>query len=246
MIAMLGMYDMPPLHDANDRLWQAIRSHLGYGPPHLDREAKAWDVWQSPDLVLAQTCGMPFRTCLHDKVTLVGTPDYALPECPPGYYRSVLVVGADAPGTTVADFAGGTFAYNEPLSQSGWAAPMTHLNAASVRFKALLRTGAHAASARAVADGHADIAGIDALTWALLCEHDDAPARLRVIAQTTPTPGLPFITAQGHDPAPIASAVRAAIQALSAQDRALLHLQGLVAIPPEAYMAIANPPAPWA
>jgi len=29
MIAMLGMYDMPALHSANDRFWALIRAHLG-------------------------------------------------------------------------------------------------------------------------------------------------------------------------------------------------------------------------
>lgn len=244
MIAMLGMYDMPALQPANDRFWHAIRGHLGYGPQHLNRTNDVWDIWRARDLVMAQTCGMPYRTCLHGDVSLIGTPDYGLPSCEPGHYFSALVVRNDAPGTALADFAGGTFAYNEPLSQSGWAAPMTHLNAAGVGFDTLLQTGAHAASAQAVADGHADMAGLDGLTWALLQEHGSLGDHLRVLATTPPTPGLPYITAKTRDPAPIAAAIRAAIDDLTPADRSVLHLKGLVDIPKQAYLAIPNPPAP--
>lgn len=245
MIAMLGMYDMPALRGANDRFWQAIRLHLGHGPEGLTRDMDFPGIWQSPDLLFAQTCGMPLRTVLHPDVTLIGTPDYDLPGCDAGYYRSLLVVHADAGGQNLADFAGGRFAFNDPRSQSGWAGPNTHFARSGVRFDCLAATGGHAASALAVAEGRADMAGLDALTWALLDEHDPGlSARLRVIDSTVPTPGLPYITAAGCDPAPIASAVRAAIAGLSVTDRAALHLNRLVDIPLEDYLAVATPPAP--
>lgn len=244
MIASLGMYDMPALRPSNDRLWSLIRDRLGYGPTALTRDADLWDIWLSGDLVLAQTCGMPFRKRLHSHVTLVGTPDYGLPGCPPGYYRSVLVARSDAPGRAEADFAGGVLAYNETMSQSGWAGPMVHLDALGVRFGAHLRTGAHVASVHAVANGQADLAGVDAVTWALLCDHDPVTRQLRVVADTNPTPGLPYVTAKGRDAARIASAVRQAIADLPDKDRAALHLQGFVDIPQEAYLAIPNPPDP--
>jgi ABC-type phosphate/phosphonate transport system substrate-binding protein len=245
MIASLAMYDMVALRGANDRLWQAIRARLGHGPDELTRDGDLWQIWQSPDLLMAQTCGMPFRTRLHPKVTLVGTPDYGLPGCPPGYYNSVLVVRVDASDDRVADFSGGRFAYNEPLSQSGWAGPITHLDAAGVRFSVMLQTGTHANSARAVAEGAADIAGLDALTWQLLQDHNSALTdQLRVLETTDPTPALPYITAAGRNPAPIAAAVRAAFGDLPPQDRDALHLKGLVDIPAPAYLAVANPATP--
>lgn len=246
MIAWLGMYDMAPLRAANDRFWTEIRNSLGYGPQALSRDLDPWTVWQSPDLLLAQTCGLPFRSRLHDKVTLVATPDYGLPGCPPGHYNSVLVVRADAKGNRPENFAQGTLAYNEALSQSGWAAPSSYFADRGLRFTSLLQTGAHAASARAVAEGRADIAGIDALTWTLLREHDTITERLRVIGTTAPTPALPYITAWGRDPKPLRAALRAALQALSAADRAALHLKGFDALPASAYLAIPIPPPPAA
>lgn len=244
MIAMLGMYDMPALQDANDRFWQAIRAGLGYGPAHLTRDGDPWRVWQSSDLVFAQTCGMPYRTRLFGTVNLVGTPDYGLPGCAPGYYQSVLVVRADAPDAPLAAFAAGTFAYNEALSQSGWAAAVTHLSKQQLRPEKRLRTGSHAASARAVADGRADFAALDALTWELLVEHDPCTADLRVLERTAPTPGLPYITASRNDPLAVATAVEMAITDLAPGDRATLHLRALVRIPEAAYLAVPTPPGP--
>jgi ABC-type phosphate/phosphonate transport system substrate-binding protein len=244
VIAFLGMYDPPALRASNDRYWQAIRARLGWGPEALTRGDDPWAFWRAPDLVLAQTCGMPFRTALHGQVALVGTPDYGLPGCPPGHYRSVFVTRTAARDRTLADLATGVFAYNEALSQSGWAAPMHHLAERGLRPARLVRTGSHAASARAVASGRADLAALDALSWALLQDHDPVAANLVEIDRTEPTPGLPYITARGRDAAAIAAAITAALGDLDAPDRAALHLNGLVAIPAEAYLAIPTPPGP--
>lgn len=240
MIAMLGMYDMPPLQTANDRFWALIRNHLGYGPDHLTRDAEMWDIWLSPDLTFAQTCGMPYRTRLHGKVQLVGTPDYGLKGCPPGFYRSIFLARNDDPRDLDA-LSAGTFAYNDHLSQSGWAAPLVHLDARGQRPTATVETGSHALSADAVAEGRADFAALDALTWELLKAHSDLAPTLREVDATNPTPALPYITASGQDAPGIAHAVRAAINDLSAADREMLHLRGLIKIPADDYLSVANP-----
>jgi ABC-type phosphate/phosphonate transport system substrate-binding protein len=241
MIAMLGMYDLPPMHSSNDRLWTAIRGRLGFGPDHLTRDRDYWEMWRDKDLVFAQTCGMPYRTSLHGHVGLVGTPDYGLPGCPPGMYFSVLVARADDARDLPA-LAEGRFAYNEALSQSGWSAPILHLETLGLRPGAVVATGAHARSVAAVAEGRADLAGIDALTWTLLEEQDpDLTARLRVVDTTPPTPALPYITGRGQDADRIAAAVQAAIDDLDPADRAALHLRGLVRLPAEDYLAIRGP-----
>ncbi|MFC3615485.1 phosphate/phosphite/phosphonate ABC transporter substrate-binding protein [Lutimaribacter marinistellae] len=244
MIAWLGMYDLPELRDAHDRYWALIRENLGYGPYALSRDLPAWDTWRAPDLLLAQTCGMPYRTRLHGDVTLVGTPDYGLPDCPPGHYNSVLVARSDDARALPQLLAEGVFAYNEGGSQSGWSAPVTWFAQQGRAPERGLKTGAHAASARAVAEGRADLAALDAVTWTLLRAHDRTTDALREIARTDPTPGLPYITSVSHDPAPIAAAIRNAIAALDPADRADLHLNGLVSIPAKDYLAVPTPPEP--
>lgn len=244
MIASLPMYDLPPLQGANDRFWQLIRAELGEGPDKLTRGGDLWEQWLSPELTLSQTCGYPYRARLHGKVTLVGTPDYALPGCPPGHYNSVMIARSDDLRAEFTAFEGARFAFNEPLSQSGWAGPQVFAQAQGVRFGPLVQTGGHALSARAVADGQADIAGIDALTWALLQEHDPVTESLREVARTAPTPVLPYITALGRNAARHFAAIEAAIETLAPADRALLHLKGVVTIPAETYLAVPSPPAP--
>jgi ABC-type phosphate/phosphonate transport system substrate-binding protein len=249
VIASLAMYDFGPLMAANDRLWALVRDHLRAqgiaGPDALTRgEAAYWPAWESPGLILSQTCGYPFRARLHDRVTYVGTPDYGVEGCAPGHYRSVFIARAGDPRAGLADFDSARFAYNEGLSQSGWAAPQTHAAKLGLRLRPALQTGAHRSSALAVAEGHADIAALDAVTFAHLQALDPIAARLKVVGQTDPTPGLPLITAEGRDPAPIFAAVSAAIAALDPGDRATLRLRGIVRIPVDSYLAVPNPPSP--
>jgi len=244
MIAALPMYDRPETAEANDRLWQGIRKYLGYGPARLTRGRDVWEVWESPDLLLGQTCGLPYRARLFGNVTLVGTPDYRLGGCPPGYYRSAIVMRADDPRSSLEDLAAGTLAYSDPMSQSGWAAPQAHLAARGLRPAKLVETGSHDASARAVAAGRADYAAIDAVSWAMIARWDDFATDLRVLEETKPTPGLPFITAHGTEAPALFSAIDKAISAMSPSDRDILLLDGLVEIAPETYRALALPPPP--
>jgi ABC-type phosphate/phosphonate transport system substrate-binding protein len=121
---------------------------------------------------------------------------------------------------------------------------MTHLrtNNPDLGFAPeVLDTGSHHASLRAVAEGHADIAGIDAVTWTLLLRDTDATHGLRVLTATAPTPGLPFITGPCQDVARIQDALRQAVSALSNSDRETLRLSGLVTIHKDAYLAVPAP-----
>ncbi|WP_374370950.1 phosphate/phosphite/phosphonate ABC transporter substrate-binding protein [Tabrizicola sp.] len=249
MIASLGMYDFGPAQGANDRLWALVGGGLRArgidAPKALTRGEHAyWDAWQSPDLLLSQTCGYPFRARLHDRVAYVGTPDYGVEGCPPGHYRSVFVARADDPRQTLQDFDGARFAYNEPLSQSGWAAPQTHAAKLGLRLPPAVQSGGHRLSALAVAEGRADIAALDAVTYALLQGVEPAMDGLKEVARSDPTPGLPLITATGRDAETLFDIVAAAIAALVPADRTALHLKGLVRIPLASYLAVPNPPPP--
>ncbi|QYK43057.1 MAG: PhnD/SsuA/transferrin family substrate-binding protein [Paracoccaceae bacterium] len=247
MIAALPMYDPPPLRAANDRLWALIRDDLrarGRAAPEVLTRGQddLWPVWTAPDLVLAQTCGFPFRARLHDRVALVGTPDYGLPDCPPGHYCSVVVARRDDPRDRLDGFAGARLAFNDPMSQSGWAAIAQ--DAARLGLRPGPQTGAHAASVRAVAGGQADLAAIDGVTWSILEGIEAAAAALRVIHRTPPTPGLPLIAAREADTATLFAATAAAIAALAPDDRAALRLRGIVRIPASDYLDVPIPPPP--
>ncbi|WP_299504273.1 PhnD/SsuA/transferrin family substrate-binding protein [uncultured Roseobacter sp.] len=246
MTASLPMYDTGTTRSANDRLWALIRKHLGRGPLELDRETDPHDTWDASDLILSQTCGLPYRSELHGRVALVGTPDYGVRGCPPGYYKSYLVVRKDDPRRDLASFAGATLARNDVRSQSGWAAVEGHLSESDFGFSFVgntTDTGGHARSAQAVHAGQADIASLDAVTWTLIKREMPMAKELRVLTSTRPTPGLPFITSKGADTQTMFEAITRAIQELSARDRAKLLLKGLVAIPASTYLAEPLPPA---
>lgn len=245
MTASLPMYDTATTRAANDRLWGAIRHFLGHGPQQLDRCTDPHLTWEDPALVLSQTCGLPYRSRLHGRVTLIGTPDYGLRGCPPGYYRSNIVVRRDDPRLHLRDFEGAVLARNDRRSQSGWAAIAGHLaeNDFGLSFAGrTLDTGAHALSALAVSDGRADLASLDAVTWTLIKRETRLAKSLRVLCSTRPTPGLPFIASREQEAAPLFDAIAKAIAALSARDRARLLLKGIVAIPAEAYLRELVPP----
>ena len=99
MIASLPMYDRPELRAETDRYWTLIQEELAArgvdAPEALLRDGALMPQWESPDLILSQTCGFPYRARLHGRVALVGTPDFGNEGCAPGYYRSVLIAPAD-------------------------------------------------------------------------------------------------------------------------------------------------------
>ncbi|MBE9477336.1 MAG: PhnD/SsuA/transferrin family substrate-binding protein [Proteobacteria bacterium] len=248
MIASLMMYQHPALVDAHNRYWALIRQHLANAgidsPETLNQDAEEFAVWNNPELVLSQTCGMPYRTWLHGKVTLIGTPDFGVKDCPAGYYRSAIITRKNDPRKTLPEFREACFAYNQTFSQSGYAAPYWHLKAHGVWFQNRLHVHQHLEAARAVAEDRADIAAIDAVTWRLLRKYEGFTDGLDVLEWTKPTPALPYIAALGAPQKATFNAVANAITALSDEDRALLGLKQIVYIPAEAYLAVKNPNHP--
>ncbi|MEH6359199.1 MAG: PhnD/SsuA/transferrin family substrate-binding protein [Amylibacter sp.] len=244
MIASLPMYMRPENKDAHDRYWQLIADILTksgiVAPTDLDAYEDN-DHWLRDDLVLSQTCGMPYRLFLHGKVQLIGTPDYGLPDCDAGYYNSIFIINAQDTRMKLADFASANLAITSKTSQSGYAAPLNEAAKAGFHFETQTLSGGHVNSAKMVATGEVDITAVDAMTWHNIRKYGDFAGQLKVIAQTDPTPGLPYICALGLDKAVIAQAVTDAIDALSNEDRACLNIRGLIQIPSIEYLAVENP-----
>lgn len=245
MIASLMMYQRPELEEAHAEFWQRIRKELTFrgidSPTSLSQNAEEFSVWTNRELVLSQTCGLPYRAWLHNKVSLVGTPDYGLEGCPHGYYRSVIVVRASDPRSELSDFKTGTIAYNQKFSQSGYAAMKEHLSMFDFWFEKELHVEHHLHSAQSVARGDADIASLDAVSWRLMQRYEAFANDLRVLAWTLPTPALPLVTADSQNEELIFQAVHQAIKELPGDLRALLGILDLIQIPKEDYLAIPIP-----
>ncbi|MCC3859736.1 phosphate/phosphite/phosphonate ABC transporter substrate-binding protein [Pseudemcibacter aquimaris] len=235
MLANLPMYDRPELRDAHEEFWTLIRDNLRTAGVHIPDEM-SWDAgeiecWTDPFFYFSQTCGKPYREKLHETVTLIGTPDYGLQGCPPGYYRSAYVVHKTDDRYNLDDHKKSKFAYNDENSQSGY-------HVTNDYFENKICSGSHINSAKMVANGDAEIAAIDALSLKLIKEYDDFAGDIKVIAWTEPTPGLPYIAYKGADQNAFYSAISTAITALPDETREKLHLNGIVFIPKETYLAV--------
>ncbi|MEO0678088.1 MAG: PhnD/SsuA/transferrin family substrate-binding protein [Pseudomonadota bacterium] len=230
MIAAFPMYDQPPLQAANDALWAAIRDALPFEAPEaLTRHDDLMAIWTDPELLLAHTCGLVMARPLRGRVHYVATPDFGIPGCPPGHYASAMVHR-----TGEAPAPGARLAFNDPDSQSGWAAAQGH------GFTPAVETGAHAVSLAAVAEGRADVAFVDRHTLRII----GLPGGLAVGATTKPTPGTPLITARAEWVAPLRAALPVAFAALPEAHRATLGLTGFEVLDIAQYHAVPQPPYP--
>ncbi|HUS52457.1 MAG TPA: PhnD/SsuA/transferrin family substrate-binding protein [Thermohalobaculum sp.] len=209
MIADLSMYDWPGVRAETDVFWGEVARRLGEAgieaPAGLTRGPDAGVFWRDPDLLLGQTCGMPFVCGLCGDARIIARPDYGLPGASGGFYRSVILVRAeDAAGTgpeAVLAQRGRRVAVNEWRSFSGHVALRAYLaglrvGASDPFFGEAVMSGAHVNSARIVVRGEADVAALDGVAWVLLQRLEPEIAeRLAVLDMTALAPALPFIAA---------------------------------------------------
>ncbi|MEM7547841.1 MAG: PhnD/SsuA/transferrin family substrate-binding protein [Pseudomonadota bacterium] len=246
MIAALPMYDWPEIRAETAAYWAILRDGFrGAGiaaPDHLiDAPADPWPHWRDPALVLSQTCGLPYAARLVSDVSLIGAPAYDLQGLAPGTYCSEIVVRKSEGAAELKTLRGRKFAFNMRESQSGFAAPAALLGDPAAFFGEMVATGSHRASILAVAEGRADVAAIDAVTWQLALRHEPAARLLGVVARTAPTPGLPYITASRpeDDLSLMRLIIQTAIVTLPADIRAALLLRDLVRKHPSDYAPLA-------
>lgn len=174
-------------------------------------------LWRHPALLFGQTCWGPMQeTGLSMEVAVVGQPDYAPYEGGRGTsYSSALLMRRGAasaqgkrgaphpadgrPALPVEILKGRRLAFNEPHSMSGMLALRQDLEGAGQDigvFSALVETGAHRLSIRAVAEGRADIAAIDCRTWSLAQRFEPVAREVAVVGWTGLRPGLPYISSR--------------------------------------------------
>lgn len=201
LFASLPMYDLPQVRQSTDTYWSAIRTSLqdhGFDaellPARLLRNNDPHTDWLRNEMLLSQTCGLPYVKGLRGEVTLLGSPVYDL-ACEAGCYYSVIVGHRDYENRGLSDLAAGRVAYNGARSQSGYAAYFQYLadNGYSKFWGELIKSGSHLSSMEMVAEGKADFAAIDAVSFALASRHHSFCNELQSFAETAITPGLPYI-----------------------------------------------------
>ena len=237
--ASFPMYDFPETREANDRFWEILKANLkdkGIDAPEgLSRTENNMELWTSPNLLVSQTCGYPYRKFLSDKVHLIGTPDLKIGNLVPGYYHSILVVKKDK---EVITNSGEILAYNDKFSQSGWVAPNIYARNRDIEFAGYVETGGHWHSAQAVANGKATISALDVFSWELIKRFASFSDELKIIETTEPTPGLPLITAYQNFVDEIYRSVVETIEEMETTLLELLPFKGLVPLQKSEYIEI--------
>ncbi len=213
-MASLPMYDFPELRTHTDALWGALRDGLRSrgidAPDELSRDLPPLhEHWVDPSLLLSQTCGYPAVTVLDGRVEILGSwaTEADLPDRR-GWYRTVVLArGDDTRADDLRSFArsGLQLAANGPDSLSGWVSLGSYLDSHPgladdllIHEVPVLVTGSHVASMTALQDGSADVASIDAWSFALLSRVRPALVQgLRIIGRGPDVAVTPLITALG-------------------------------------------------
>lgn len=252
MIAGLPMYDLPTLRWAQDAFWHLLAEALraeGFEevPGDLTRPDDLEAFWRAPDLLFGQTCGYPLMTKLAGQVRVLATPVYEAPGCEGHLYCSHIVARAVDEGRRLADFLGCRAVINGWDSHSGMnalrhsLAPLAEGRARC--FAEVLVSGSHRGSMETVADGRADIAAIDCVTYATVAAAEPSlTERLQILTSSRRVPGLPFIThgaASDEELLRLRRALHAALaEPTGAEARQALLLAGAVDTNEDDYQAI--------
>jgi ABC-type phosphate/phosphonate transport system substrate-binding protein len=247
------MYDPPELRDAIDAWWSGLaralrREGIRAVPDRLTRGAPAQVLWGAPDLLITQVCGYPLVCGWADRFAYLATPHYAAPGCNGADYCSFIIVHADSPASSLEDLRGLSCAYNSRDSHSGYnvlRSTIAPLARSGRFFGAVVEAGSHAECTALVAHRQADVACIDAVTYALLTRlRPNVAGATRAIIATARAPGLPYVTRAGADGGLVARlraglATAAADPSLAAARTALL-IDKIEVLPEARYAPIAE------
>jgi ABC-type phosphate/phosphonate transport system substrate-binding protein len=204
MIASARMYEWSAsLTAAWGRLlrWVVARADV---PPEVESAPTASlpldEIWQRDDLGCVFMCGYPWRV-RQDRPHLLAAPvpSPARYGSQPVYFTD-FVVRADSSLRTIEDTFGGTIAYSQETSHSGYNAARFHLlghrraDRPALYGRVLGPLGRQLAVIDAVIDGKADVGPIDGFALDLLRRHgQEREARVRIVATTVAAPSAPLV-----------------------------------------------------
>jgi phosphonate transport system substrate-binding protein len=118
-------------------------------------------------------------------------------------YFSDVIVRRDDPAESFLDLRGRSWAYNEPLSQSGYGITRYHLLSIGETggfFSDVIQSGFHEESIRMVAEGRVDASAIDSQVLAIeMRDHPEVTANLKVIDALGPSTIQPMAVSKRFD-----------------------------------------------
>jgi ABC-type phosphate/phosphonate transport system substrate-binding protein len=202
--ASLPMYNLPEMRPANAAFWHALRSELRRQgvddvPEELDFERRPVPAAIERDTLFTQVCGYPLQTIYRGQAIVLGAPVYAVEHCDGPTHAGVFIVHRDAAFRALADLKGCNFVFNSRHSNSGMNLPrraIAEIARGASFFGSIAETHSHPGNIERVARGEADATCVDCVTYAFFCRHrPELGALTRILAATTATPSIPFVTA---------------------------------------------------
>ncbi len=177
---------------------------LGRGVDFVDREnyAEINALVKSGKVDAAFVCGGPYV----DGHEAFGMELLAAPQAYNGtVYYSYIIVSADSPIKKLQDLRGKSFAFTDPLSNSGALAPtymLAKMGQTPKRFfSKVIYTGTHDKSIRAVAEKLVDGAAVDSLIWEYANrKNPEFTAKTKIIEKSPPYGIPPVVVRPGMDP----------------------------------------------
>lgn len=152
---------------------------------------------RDPRLFLGHTCGYPLMKHLKDQVTPFCVPVFDVPGSDGKLYSSRFIVAANSTIEALDECRGKIAAMNAADSNSGMNVlryAIAKYNPSAAFFSRVVQTGGHLHSLEAVADGTADVAAIDCVSFQLIQDHwPELIDQVRSIGFSAKTSGLPFV-----------------------------------------------------
>jgi ABC-type phosphate/phosphonate transport system substrate-binding protein len=210
--ASLPMYNFPGMRQANAAFWSALcdlcRAKGLETPDSLSVERPAVPDDIEDEVLFTQVCGWPLQTIFKGRHQLLARPCYDAAGCTGSTHSAFILVPQDSQARTLHNLRGKRFALNTVHSNSGMNLPrrmIADLAKGQPFFGEVIDTGGHGASLRLLIAGGADCASVDCLTVAFAQDYQpELMAGLRILAQTPPSPAIPFVTSAKSDSKTIA------------------------------------------
>ncbi len=181
-----------------------IGEKLGRGVDFVDREnyAEINALVRSGKVDVAFVCGGPYV----DGHAAFGMELLAAPQAYNGtVYYSYIIVPADSPVKSFQELRGKSFAFTDPLSNTGKLVPtymLAKMGQTPKRFfKKVIYTQSHDKSIKAVAENLVDGAAVDSLIWEYAnLKNPKFTAKTKIIEKSSPYGIPPVVVRPGMDP----------------------------------------------
>ena len=201
---------------------------------------------REPGLWFGHTCGYPLMTQLKDYVSPFCVPLFDVPGSDGRFYSSRIIVAANSDIDNIEASRGCVAVMNNPDSNSGMNVlrhAVAGVSDSEQFFASVVTSGGHLHSLEAIANGSADIAAIDCVSYQLI--EDWRPqlcADIRIIGDSVKTCGLPLVMTHAdiaaRDTGAMIENLNQALELCDDVVRDTLHLTGFAAVQLDDYRSI--------